>query len=202
MNNKKCPRISRKIETACPYQIRYNSSNRYKRLPDAVGLGTHKSGTGALAFLDCHPNLVIRVLEANAFPIRHELYYDNDQFLLPVTSDNEFLVEKSPVYAERFYRRTLGRQSLNDLKMGNFETVKRAQEMKKYNPNAKLFIHITDPVGRMYSQVTQIFRPEMARIRARLKEYKSVDEAVESTIRYIKQWNSTESIVESYIKVN
>ena len=67
--------------------------------------------------------------------------------------------------------------------------------------NAKLFIHITDPVGRLYSQITQIFRPEMARIRFRLKEYKSVDEAIKTTIRYIKKWNSTESVVESYIQV-
>lgn len=134
---------------------------------------------------------------------RHKrLYYDNDQYLLPVSSENEFLVEKSPVYAERFYRRTLGKQSLKDLQTGNFETVKRAQEMKRTNPNAKLFMHITDPVGRMYSQITQIFRPEMARIRVRLKEYKSVDDAIETTIRYIKKWNSTESVVESYIQVN
>ena len=70
MNNRTCPRISRKIETACPFQVRFNSTDRRKRLPNAVGLGTHKSGTGALAFLDCHPNLVLRALEANAFPNR------------------------------------------------------------------------------------------------------------------------------------
>ena len=53
IGKKKCGRISRKIDTACPYQIRANSSvsSRIKRLPDAIGLGTHKSGTGALSFL-------------------------------------------------------------------------------------------------------------------------------------------------------
>ena len=40
----------------------------------------------------------------------------------------------------------------------------------------------------------------MARIRARLKEYKSVDQAVSKTINFMKKWKSTETLVESYIK--
>ena len=172
------------------------------RFPSAIGLGTHKSGTGALAFLDCHPDLVIRILEPNAFPNMHKrLYFDNDQFLLPLTHSSEFLVEKSPVYAERFKRRTVGKQSLVDLKSGNFETVKRAVEMAKISPTVKLFIHVTDPVGRLYSQITQIFRPEMARIRFRLKEHKTVSSAIEKAINYIElNLNSTtENIVPAYI---
>ena len=58
VNNRKMARISRKLDTACPYQIRQNWTQKdgEQRLPNAIGLGTHKSGTGALAFLDCHPN--------------------------------------------------------------------------------------------------------------------------------------------------
>ena len=96
---------------------------------------------------------------------------------------------------------TIGKQSLADLKNGNFETVKRAREMKKTNPSVKLFIHVTDPVGRMYSQITQIFRPEMARIRFRLREHKTVQSAVEKAISYIESINSTtENIVPAYIR--
>lgn len=37
-------------------------------MPDAIGIGVGKSGTGTLAFLDCHPNIVFRSTEPNAFP--------------------------------------------------------------------------------------------------------------------------------------
>ena len=58
------------------------------------------------------------------------------------------------MYAERFPRSSqqkgakLRFQELKDLKEGNYETIKRAKQMKKENPNLKLFIFITDPVGR------------------------------------------------------
>jgi hypothetical protein len=206
-NGKRCPRMSRKLDTACPYQIRHirvNDQQKKQRLPNAIGLGTHKSGTGALAFLDCHPNLVIRILEPNAYPLTHKrLYFDNGQFLLPLTYSTEFLIEKSPSYAERFKRQAMGKhKSLADLRSGTFETVKRAREMKKSNPSVKLFIHVTDPVGRLYSQITQIFRPQLARITKRLKEHKTVRSAIEKSISYIKNSidNSTENIVSAYIK--
>ena len=49
-------------ETACPFQIR-KSNKSYplkNRHPDAIGIGVAKSGTGSLAFLDCHPQIVFR----------------------------------------------------------------------------------------------------------------------------------------------
>ena len=64
------------------------------------------------------------------------------------------MIEKSPVYAERFPRTSqeksakLRQNELKDLIEGNYETIKRAKQMKKENPNLKLFIFITDPVGR------------------------------------------------------
>ena len=48
--------------------------------------------------------------------------------------------------------------------------------MYEMNPNLKLFFFIRDPVKRVYSQVTQIFRPNMARLRARLREYATPSE--------------------------
>ena len=43
--------------------VRANSTERHRRVPDGIGIGAHKSGTGALSFLDCHPNIVFRCLE-------------------------------------------------------------------------------------------------------------------------------------------
>ena len=74
---------------------------------------------------------------------------------------------------ERFRQRS---QSIDDLRKGNFETIKRARQMYEMNPNLKLFFFIRDPVQRVYSQVTQIFRPNMARLRSRLKEYANPSE--------------------------
>ena len=43
--------------------MRANSTKRHRRVPDGIGIGAHKSGTGALSFLDCHPNIAFRCLE-------------------------------------------------------------------------------------------------------------------------------------------
>ena len=40
----------------------------------------------------------------------------------------------------------------------------------------------------------------MARIRHRLGEYKSVDQAVDKAIAFMKKWRSTETLVESFIQ--
>ena len=58
-------------ETSCPYQIRSTSNpqKERKRFPDAIGIGTAKSGTGSIAFLDCHSKIRFRAFEPNVFPI-------------------------------------------------------------------------------------------------------------------------------------
>ena len=46
-------------------------------------------------------------METNAYPNPNppdRLYYECGQFTLPLTSPDEFLIEKSPYYAERFSR--------------------------------------------------------------------------------------------------
>ena len=57
-------------DTSCPYQVSSRTSERKNRLPDAIGIGVAKAGTGALAFLDCHPKIVFRAYEPNVYPKR------------------------------------------------------------------------------------------------------------------------------------
>ena len=194
------------MDTTCPYQIRLNSpkGERTERLPNAIGIGTHKSGTGALSFLDCHPELTIRILEANAYTYEDKLYFECGQYTLPKTTPYEFLIEKSPLYAERFSRSSkldrgeLRLQELDDLKSGSYETVKRARQMKKTNPSVKLFMFITDPVGRAYSQITQILRPDMKRLRARLREYETASEVIKAATDYVARIGNTEALADAF----
>ena len=41
-----------------------------KRFPDAIGIGIAKSGTGSMAFLDCHSKIRFRALEPAVFPLQ------------------------------------------------------------------------------------------------------------------------------------
>ena len=108
---------------------------------------------------------------------------EKGQFLLPLAAESEFLVEKSPRYAERYHQ---SKQGAENLRSGNLETVRRARQMYEMNPNLKIMFFIRDPVKRAYSQITQIFRPAMKRLRHRMKEYASVDEAVGNATEYMR----------------
>ena len=47
------------------FQIRpLISKERYHKVPDALGIGAAKCGTGSLMFLDCHSEIVFRDMEA------------------------------------------------------------------------------------------------------------------------------------------
>ena len=72
--------------------------------------------------------------------------------------------------------------------------------MKKTNPNVKLFIFITDPVGRAYSQITQILRPEMKRLRHRFREYENAHEVIKAATDYIKAIKVRSLFYEQYMK--
>ena len=128
---------------------------------------------------------VTLTFKANAFVYKDldHRYIEKKQFVLPVAADSEFLVEKSPRYAERYHQRS---QKGYDLRAGNLETVKRARQMYEMNPNLKLMFFIRDPVKRAYSQITQIFRPNMRTLRHRMKEYASVDEAIGNATEYMR----------------
>ena len=46
-------------ETGCPVTIsKYSEEEKVKRYPDAIGIGFAKSGTGTMAYFDCHPDVV------------------------------------------------------------------------------------------------------------------------------------------------
>ena len=99
-------------DTSCPVQIRdYPKWDPpIKRWPDAIGFGFGKCGTGALAFLDCHPKIVFRTLEPDFFnhyrtkrflssPGQNHTPEMIEKYLIPKASKSEFLIEKTPMYA-------------------------------------------------------------------------------------------------------
>ena len=46
-------------KTGCPVTIsKYSEEEKVKRYPDAIGIGFAKSGTGTMAYFDCHPDVV------------------------------------------------------------------------------------------------------------------------------------------------
>ena len=113
-------------DTACPYQIRstQDPAKQRKRFPDAIGIGIAKSGTGSMAFLDCHSKIRFRALEPGVFPLKRfdggaaniytdhwpftygtlegEIKGDIGGYLIPEVADDEFLIEKTPTYSEQY----------------------------------------------------------------------------------------------------
>ena len=49
-------------DTACPKTL-IKIETRMTKLPDVIGIGFPKCGTGTLAFLDCHSKIVFREAE-------------------------------------------------------------------------------------------------------------------------------------------
>ena len=80
------------------------------RFPDAIGIGIAKSGTGSLAFLDCHSKIRFRAYEPGVFPIRRDgrylprnesfqldaegVYSNQNGYWIPYATDDEFLIEE------------------------------------------------------------------------------------------------------------
>ncbi|XP_071478822.1 heparan sulfate glucosamine 3-O-sulfotransferase 1-like [Diadema antillarum] len=94
------------IDVRCPIDWKTNSSAAEKlecrnRLPDVIGIGVSKCGTGALSFfLDMHPYLVHSHKPK-------EVYFWNDNFnrgmdwyrdIMPVSSKYQLTMEKTPTY--------------------------------------------------------------------------------------------------------
>lgn len=74
-------------------------------MPKAIGIGTAKSGTGTLAFLDCHPDIVYKDREPEAYPLHPMDWTDLIYPFLPNVTQNEFLIEKTPAYSRQFKKR-------------------------------------------------------------------------------------------------
>ena len=107
-------------ETSCPYQIRSTSNpqKERKRFPDAIGIGIAKSGTGSIAFLDCHSKIRFRALEPGVFkanypnpnynpnPFEKQVFsiqHPGVENLNSESSPVENLSEESPLNAEYVY---------------------------------------------------------------------------------------------------
>ena len=73
---------------------------------------------------------------------------------LPFAANDEFLIEKSPQYSRQYFKQYVPNCLLN----GSHATTRTAKDIKKTNPNAKLFMFITDPVERLYSHVKMCVR--------------------------------------------
>ena len=118
-------------------RVKDETNRRTKRWPDIIGVGFPKCGTGTLAFLDCHDDIVFREAEGMLW---HK--YDDDtcrpslkKYAVPNASRDEVLIEKTPQIISGNYSQLLG----------------RAKCMKKINPNVKILVMICDPVKRFIS---------------------------------------------------
>jgi len=150
------------LDHACPMTIRGGTGQLRHRIPDVIGIGFAKCGTGALAFLDCHPDITFRTTEPRFFAkeamldhiltaartnnhtrLRH--YREMYARQVPMASSSDILIEKSPQYAG-------GSVSLR---------LKRAKAMKAINPNMKLIAFVCDPSRRAYSQLKMKDRRSM-----------------------------------------
>ena len=163
-------------ESSCPFQVRSTTNpikRERKRFPDAISIGVGKSGTGSIAFLDCHSKIRFRALEPNVFPslsapknaidvytdhkpfrfwpldpVKNKIQGDSGAYLIPKATEDEFLIEKTPTYSQQF-----GRWEKENAKHIAFQ-------MKGLMPKVKLFMFVTDPVDRIYSHIKDSFKPE------------------------------------------
>jgi len=144
-------------DTSCPVQIRdYPKLDPpIKRWPDAIGFGFGKCGTGALAFLDCHPKIVFRTQEPHFFnddrtkrflssPGQDHTPEMLEKYLIPKASKSEFLIEKTPMYAQT-------KHSIQNVRQ-------RLVLINKTIPNVKIFMFLCDPVKRLYSHLNHCIR--------------------------------------------
>ena len=161
-------------DSACPFKISRSDKPRVPRLPDAIDIGVAKAGTGSLAFLDCHPDIVFRAFEPDAYPTSRSMSTLSESELeekrksaapykshcrgsfsdmtIPLAAQDEFLIEKTPMYARQAHCHTKEKESC---------ILTRARQMKLINPDVKLFMFITDPIERIVSHVKMIRRSAM-----------------------------------------
>lgn len=96
-----------------------------------IAIGTAKCGTGSLAFIDCHPNVVFREFEPDFF-LFDDAHQTLDRYEIPKAAIDEILIEKSPEY----------------LSGTNANFRHRANRMLFLNPDLKILIFVCDPVKR------------------------------------------------------
>uniref|UniRef100_A0A6G1SBR8 Heparan sulfate glucosamine 3-O-sulfotransferase 3A1 n=1 Tax=Aceria tosichella TaxID=561515 RepID=A0A6G1SBR8_9ACAR len=126
------------------------SSIRKRHLPQAIIIGTRKSGTRALAkFLEINPSIRSAHNEVHFFDRmkNYKLGLEWYRNQMPLTSENQLTIEKSPAY---------------------FVTNNVPERIKAMNASIKLIVIMRDPVTRLISDFSQL-------IANRLKDYYSND---------------------------
>merc|ERR1711937_192350 len=122
-------------DTACPLRNISRVKERIDKWPNAIAVGFGKCGTGALSFIDCHSEVVFRLVEPVFFSAKQNLRtsvpksYLN-MYNIPKAAENEILIEKSPPYMQ-----------------GGAEALRRkAENMKKAIPDLKILAFVCDPI--------------------------------------------------------
>ena len=62
---------SKRLDTSCPLRLKKRMKHRVEKWPNVISIGFGKCGTGSLAFIDCHPDLVFRAVEE----MRNKIYH-------------------------------------------------------------------------------------------------------------------------------
>lgn len=115
-----------------------NCGERKRRLPQAIIIGSRKSGTRALLkFLGVNPAIRSACKEVHFFdkPENFKLGIDWYQSQMPKSRASDITIEKSPSY---------------------FVTPKVAERVKAMNSSIKLVLILRDPVTRLISDYSQL----------------------------------------------
>ncbi|XP_076801685.1 heparan sulfate glucosamine 3-O-sulfotransferase 1-like [Clavelina lepadiformis] len=118
----------------------FKNETKFRRLPDIIGIGVEKCGTGALFhFLRFHPSLRIATknLEVHYFDT-HGYKYSKDEYMrfFPEVEKSAFVAEKSPAYF-------------------SFPPHTIPKAIHTTAPKAKLLLILCDPVKRVLSDYVQ-----------------------------------------------
>ena len=118
-------------------QVKSNATNFIKRLPDAIIIGSSKSGTRALlVFLKIHPDIRACPSEVHFFDNEENYYHGLEWYRqrMPKSRTNQLTIEKTPAY---FITRGVPERVFN---------------MSK---DVKLLVIVRDPTERAISEFTQ-----------------------------------------------
>lgn len=125
------------------YSLLLRSEQRARRLPQAIIIGSRKSGTRALLkFLEINPSIKAAHSEVHFFdkPQNYKLGYDWYRSQMPESCSNEVTIEKSPAY---------------------FVTPDVPEKVKAMNSSIKLVLIFRNPVVRLISDFSQIVANRM-----------------------------------------
>ncbi|XP_039269839.2 heparan sulfate glucosamine 3-O-sulfotransferase 1-like [Styela clava] len=123
--------------TSVKFMNELDSYKKTSRLPDVIGIGAEKCGTGALrSLLGSHPMIQVTDKEPHFFDrLRYNRGIGFYKTFLPKVSPHELLFEKTPAYFN-------WNSSIPNL-------------IKKDVPDAKIILVLCDPTARVFSDYEQ-----------------------------------------------